>query len=244
MRISRIFLPAHFEEGHLLEVEGESCHYLKNVLRLRKGWRLIIFDGRGLECPAVLESFGRDVAFLRLGTPLALSRESSLDIHLALGISRGEKMDFAIQKAVELGVSKITPLMMENCVVRLDEEKKDARRQHWKRVIQSACEQSGRNTIPEIDAPLAVEDWWFDQPSTRLRLILDPEGKSHLKNIPEPAACVTLVTGPEGGFSERERDAAHQTGFTSIMLGPRVMRAETAVISALTSIQVLWGDLG
>ena len=153
-------------------------------------------------------------------------------------------MDFAIQKAVELGVSKITPLMMENCVVRLDEEKKDARRQHWKRVIQSACEQSGRNTIPEIDAPLAVEDWWFDQPSTRLRLILDPEGKSHLKNIPEPAACVTLVTGPEGGFSERERDAAHQTGFTSIMLGPRVMRAETAVISALTSIQVLWGDLG
>lgn len=242
MRISRLYVPAAFSADALLEVHGEASHYLKTVLRLKKGWRLILFDGKGLECPAWVESFGRDSAQLRLGSPQRISRESPLKIHLALGISRGERMDFALQKSVELGVHRITPLLTEFCVVRLDEEKKGVRHVHWERVIRSTLEQCGRNQLPSIAPPMAFESWLESLKGPGL--MLDPEGEHHLQDLPPPAEELTLLIGPEGGLSERERLRASASGLLSMRLGPRILRTETAVIAAVSAVQTLWGDLG
>jgi 16S rRNA (uracil1498-N3)-methyltransferase len=242
MRISRVFVPAPLEASALLEVDGETSHYLKTVLRLRKGWKVVVFDGQGTECPATVESFGRDSTGLRLETPFRVNRESPLKIHLALGISRGERMDLAIQKAVELGVDRITPLLTEFCVVRLDEEKKALRRAHWERVMRSALEQCGRNVLPSIDAPLAYETWLASHQGAAL--ILDPEAKVGLMDLPRPGDTLSLLIGPEGGLSEQERSDAIASGLTGVRLGPRILRTETAVIAAISAVQTLWGDLG
>ena len=242
MRISRVFVPAPLEASALLEVDGETSHYLKTVLRLRKGWKVVVFDGQGTECPATVESFGRDSTGLRLETPFRVNRESPLKIHLALGISRGERMDLAIQKAVELGVDRITPLLTEFCVVRLDEEKKALRRAHWERVMRSALEQCGRNVLPSIDAPLAYETWLASHQGAAL--ILDPEAKVGLMDLPRPGDTLTLLIGPEGGLSEQERSDAIASGLTGVRLGPRILRTETAVIASISAVQTLWGDLG
>lgn len=244
MRISRIFLPAVFEAGNLLEVAGETSHYLKTVLRLRKGWKLIVFDGEGHECPAIVETFGRDSTTLRLGNPATINRESPLEVRLALGISRGERMDLAIQKAVELGVTRITPLLTEFCVVRLDEEKKEIRLAHWQRVIRSALEQCGRNSMPVIDQPLLFDDWLVSRERVAQEVLLDPAGESSLMSLRPNPAQITLLIGPEGGLSTPERERAISSGLTPVRLGPRVLRTETAVIAALSAVQTLWGDLG
>ena len=149
-------------------------------------------------------------------------------------------MDFAIQKAVELGVSRITPLFTEHCVVRLDDEKKNHRRQHWQKIARSACEQSGRNRIPLVDEPLQLQDWLNG--AVGQRLFLDPEASTTLSGLPAPAGPLTLLSGPEGGFAERERRLARQLGFTPVNLGPRILRTETAVLAALAAVQTLWGD--
>ena len=242
MRISRVFIPTVLEANALLEVHGETSHYLKTVLRLRKGWKLIVFNGQGIECLAVIESFGRDATHLRLDKPTEIRRESPLKIHLALGISRGERMDIAIQKAVELGVDRITPLLTEFCVVRLDEEKKALRTAHWQRVIRSALEQCGRNALPTIDSPQTFENWLESQKSPAL--MLDPEAKRGLLDLERPTDDLSLLICPEGGLSESERLRANASGLQSVRLGPRILRTETAVIAALSAVQTLWGDLG
>ena len=244
MRISRIFVPARFEANQALTVEGETSHYLKTVLRLRKGWKLIVFDGQGQECPATIESFGRDSTILRLETPLWTSRESSLKVRLAIGISRGERMDFAIQKAVELGVHQISPLLTEYCVVRLDEEKKELRHAHWLRVIRSAMEQCGRNLMPQIDPPIHLEDWFETREPFGQEFVLHPEAGSGLHQVTARPKQMTLLIGPEGGLSDPEKLRASALGFQSLSLGPRILRTETAVVAALSAVQALWGDLG
>ena len=243
MRLSRLYLPAELVEGETVRLDEDSGHYLRTVLRLKKGFALTVFNGDGREFPATVESASRDGVFLSIGAPCIRETESPLHTYLGLGISRGERMDFAIQKAVELGVSRVTPLLTEHCVVRLDEEKKDMRRQHWQKVARSACEQSGRNRVPEIDEPVKLEDW-LDQP-TGLRLFFDPQGHLGLRDLPQPEdQRVTLLSGPEGGFAEKERGWAREADFTPIRLGPRILRTETAVLAALAAVQVLWGDWG
>ena len=224
-------------------LEDEANHYVRNVLRLKKGFRLTLFDGEGTECPAVIEAFGRDETRLRLGHPQKVDRESPLRIHLVLGISRGERMDLAIQKAVELGVNRITPLLSEYCVVRLDAEKREVRLQHWARVIQSACEQSGRNQLPIIDAPIAMDGWISREAPLKQGIFLDPRGEKNLSDLPGEIDDLMLMIGPEGGFSEAEREMALEAGAIAIRLGPRVLRTETAVIAAIASVQSLLGDL-
>lgn len=224
-------------------LEDEANHYVRNVLRLKKGFRLTVFDGEGTECPAVIEAFGRDETRLRLGHPQKVDRESPLRIHLVLGISRGERMDLAIQKAVELGVNRITPLLSEYCVVRLDAEKREVRLQHWARVIQSACEQSGRNQLPIIDAPIAMDGWISREAPLKQGIFLDPRGEKNLSDLPGEIDDLMLMIGPEGGFSEAEREMALEAGAIAIRLGPRVLRTETAVIAAIASVQSLLGDL-
>lgn len=151
-------------------------------------------------------------------------------------------MDLAIQKAVELGVSRITPLFTEHCVVRLDEARRGSRRQHWQKVARSACEQCGRNRVPEIAEPIELRDWVVG--SEGLRLFFDPQAMAGLKDLPQPEGTISILSGPEGGFAEKERILARETGFIPVRLGPRILRTETAVLAALSAIQAIWGDLG
>lgn len=244
MRISRVLVPSHYEPFGELTVQGETSHYLKTVLRLKKGYRLVIFDGQGTECEAIIEGFGRDMTHLRLGSPKVLDRETPLKVSLGLGISRGERMDFAIQKAVELGVQRISPLLTEFCVVRLDDEKKELRRAHWLRVIQSALEQCGRNQTPRIDPPILLDDWLESPKDPGPLLMLTPNATQGLKEMLPTPNSLTLLIGPEGGLSGAEVERALARGHQPVHLGPRILRTETAVIAALSAVQTLWGDLG
>lgn len=242
MRISRLYVNAPLSEGETLRLEEESAHYLRTVLRLKKGFQLTVFNGDGHEYAALVTVASREGIWLAIGKGCLRDTESPLYTHLGLGISRGERMDFALQKAVELGVSRITPLLTEHCVVRLDEDKKGNRLHHWQRVIRSACEQSGRNRLPTLDEPLTLDDW-LEQPCG-VRLFLDPQGTNSLNCLTPPEDRVTLLSGPEGGFSDHERNRARHAGFTPIRLGPRILRTETAVLAALAAVQTLWGDWG
>ena len=242
MRVSRLYVDAALAPNATLELDAASAHYLRTVLRLKKGFDLTVFNGDGHEYAARVTTISRDGVWLAIGSGHYRDAESPLFTHLGLGIARGERMDFALQKAVELGVSRITPLFTEHCVVRLDADQQGARCQHWRKIIESAAEQSGRNRLPILDAPLKLDDW-LPQP-TGLRLFLDPQGTATLASLPPPIGPVTLLSGPEGGFAEKERNSARQAGFTPIRLGPRILRAETAVLAALAAVQTLWGDWG
>ena len=242
MRISRLCVPQALHAGSTLSLNPDSAHYLRTVLRLKRGDELTIFNGAGGEYPAVLQLVSRDEVIAVLGDFDPRDAESPLQTHLGLGISRGERMDIAIQKAVELGVSAITPLFTERCVVHLDEAKTDQRWRHWQMVARSACEQCGRNRLPEVRRPAKLDAWMGEQAG--LRLFLHPHGGKTLREIDPPSGAVCLLSGPEGGFSERERLNALAAGFTPLRLGPRVLRTETAALTALAAIQTLFGDLG
>ena len=243
MRISRFFLPQPLNSGATIHLEEESAHYVRTVLRLKKGADLIVFNGEGGEYPATLLEAHKEAVSVQLGEFNPRETESPLIISLGLGISRSERMDLAIQKAVELGVSSITPLLAERCVVQLDDPaRKGQRLRHWRKVVQGACEQCGRNRPPPIFEPVKLEDWVTCQ--TGLRLFLDPGGTKTLRELPQPEGAVCLLTGPEGGFSGHERKTALAAGFIALRLGPRVLRTETAALAAVSAIQTLWGDLG
>lgn len=243
MRIPRLFLPASLHGGASVTLDEDRSHYLRTVLRLRTGDELRLFNGEGTECPAVLRELRRDGVRLELGQPVLLDVESPLSTHLGLGISRGERMDLAIQKAVELGVADISPLISEHCVVHLDESRKHQRWRHWQKVAESACEQCGRNRLPEIHEPAPFGAWLVRQQG--IRLLLDPRDGRRLGELPPPQdRNICLLSGPEGGFAEGERLWALDCGFVPIRLGPRILRTETAALAALTAIQTLWGDLG
>jgi 16S rRNA (uracil1498-N3)-methyltransferase len=240
MRASRLYVRANLSEGETVRLDDESGHYLRTVLRLKRGHDLIVFNGDGGEYAARVVEAGRDGVWIELGKHHGRETESPLATHLGLGISRGERMDFAIQKAVELGVTGITPLLTEHCVVRLDESRVGSRLHHWQKVVRSACEQCGRNRVPEVDEPVALEDWVASREG--LKLFFDPQGTENLCELPPPAGTVCLLSGPEGGFAESERVLARETGFIPIRLGPRILRTETAVLAALAAVQALWGD--
>jgi 16S rRNA (uracil1498-N3)-methyltransferase len=242
MRISRLYLPLPLQSGETVSLDEDSAHYLRSVLRLKPGADLVVFNGEGGEFPARVLEAHREGVRLDLGERRERESESPLFTHLGLGISRGERMDLAIQKAVELGVSQLTPLFTEHCVVQLDAAKQAQRLKHWQGVVRSACEQCGRNRLPLISSPAHLDAWIGAQ--TGARLLLHPVGGVSLSDLPRPDGAITLLSGPEGGFSEREREAAIAAGFTALRLGPRVLRTETAALAALAAIQTLWGDLG
>jgi 16S rRNA (uracil1498-N3)-methyltransferase len=241
MRVSRLFLPVPLEEGATVTITEERAHYLKTVLRLRVGSELVVFNGDGGEFSAEVTLLSRAESKLRVGRFYDRTAESPLLLHLGLGISRGERMDLVIQKAVELGVSTISPLVTERTVVRLDAERRSSRWMHWQRIAQNACEQCHRNQIPALAEPLELEDWLSTASGTKL--LLDPNGAQSIKDVVPSAEGIVLLSGPEGGFSDEERTAAGQAGFVSIRFGPRILRTETAAIAALTAAQALWGDL-
>jgi 16S rRNA (uracil1498-N3)-methyltransferase len=241
MRIPRCHTNQPLTKGELLTLEDEPAHHLRQVLRVRPGDQIILFDNSGDEYTANLELIGKQEVKALVSDRLRHEAEAPLSIHLLIGISRGERMDLAIQKATEMGVSRITPLLTTRCVVKLDDKKRRNRMVHWQRVIVSACEQSERCRLPKLDEPLEIS-MAISQLNTELGLLLDLQSKQNLPNIPPPESSVSIIVGPEGGLTPEERELAIQHRFTSVRLGPRVLRTETAPLAAIAAVQTLWGD--
>jgi 16S rRNA (uracil1498-N3)-methyltransferase len=206
------------------------------------GAELTVFDGRGGEYPATIVESRGTVLRVRLGDHRPLERESPLEITLAQGLARGERMDWAVQKATELGVAVLAPLVTERSVVKLDVRQAAKRREHWRGVAIAACEQCGRNRLPDVRAP-APFDEWLRTAGSGVRLLLDPTASSGLRAIGKPPA-LTLLVGPEGGLSPAERTLAIEAGFLPVRMGPRVLRTETAAIAAISALQALFADMG
>lgn len=224
-----------------MTLEPAASRHLAQVLRLGGGDELILFNGDGHDYQARIEAPARDGACIRVGAPSEPEPPPPLRVLLALGVSKGERMDFALQKAVELGVYAVQPLWTERSVVRLRDERLHKRIRHWQGVIVAACEQSGRRHLPELAEPLRLADWLGRTPCGGL--LLDHRCDRPLTALPAPGdGGVTLLVGPEGGLARGERDAAMGCGFTGIRLGPRVLRTETAPLAAIAAMQVLWGD--
>ena len=239
----RFYCPPPLPLGGLFDLPPEAAHHAARVLRLREGNRVEMFDGLGNECHGLIaELSGRRVVIGDI-TASNINRESPLQVLLAQAMSSSEKMDWVIQKATELGVAKIQPLDTERSVARLSAERTAKRLEHWRQVAISACEQCGRNLLPEIHAPLDIMVWLQQMkglPGTKL--ILLPQGATLLHSLEKPQGKVVLLIGAEGGFTGAESDAALRCGFTPTRLGARVLRTETAAVAGLAALQTLWGD--
>ena len=248
MRLTRVYVEAPMAAGKRLVVAGSAANHITRVLRLRSGDALTVFDGSGGEFGARIEEFRKDSVVVAVEEHRPLERESPLPLTLAQGISRGERMDWVIQKATELGTARIVPLFTKRSVVRLDEKQADRKLQHWRAIAIAACEQCGRNRIPELAAPVDFFDVLPAEASGATRLLLSPTGDLRIEDLGQDvrqgaSKGITVLIGPEGGLEDVEQEAAIAAGFKAVRLGPRVLRTETAAIAALTIIQRYFGDL-
>jgi len=242
MRVSRVYAEVPVGGRVQLQLSGTAANHVARVLRLRPGDPLILFDDAGGEYAATVDALTRDAVRVTVGEYLDVNRESPLQVTLAQGISRGERMDVVVQKATELGVRRIVPVLAERTVVRLNAAQAANRLRHWRAIAIAACEQCGRNRLPQITPPMSLQDFLVSDYPAGLRLVLSPEGGLTARELPASPA-VTLLIGPEGGLSDAERSAALAAQFTGMMLGPRILRTETAALAALAVIQQRLGDL-
>ena len=244
MRLTRVYVETPVNTGKRLTVEGSAANHITRVLRLRSGDALTVFDGRGAEFGARIEEFRKDAVIVSIDEHRTVDRESPLSLTLAQGISRGERMDWIIQKATELGATRIVPVFTQRSVVRLDDKQAERKLQHWRAITIAACEQCGRNRLPELVTPV---DFFDVLPETftpnSTRLLLSPHAELRIDDLRELHGGVTVLIGPEGGLDEVEQEAAVAAGFKSVRMGPRVLRTETAAIAALTILQRYFGDL-
>ena len=243
MRIPRVFTTQPLSAGGTIQLEVGVARHLTSVLRMVQGQNVILFDGRGGEYNAELICVKKGAARAKVGGFVDTERESPLKIELAIGISRGERMDWIVQKATELGVTVITPLFTERCEVKLNAERLEKKTRHWQQVAVSACEQCQRNTLPVIQPAVSLERY-LSTTNEGLKLVLHHRSSQRLDEMRNQNNHVTLLVGPEGGLSEREISLANSTGFSPLSIGPRVLRTETAPLAAISIIQSLWGDMG
>jgi 16S rRNA (uracil1498-N3)-methyltransferase len=237
----RFHLEAPLAPGAQLMLPPDAAHHASRVLRLREGDAVVLFNGDGGEYSARIVRLSRDGVTVDVGAFDPVERESPLALTLVQGISAGDRMDLTIQKAVELGVAAIQPVLAERSVVRLKGERGDTRREHWRRVAASACEQCGRNRVPAIAGAMAIGD--YRVPEKSLKLLLSPGGAKKLRSLAIAADNpIVLAAGPEAGFSPREEAAFVAAGFLPVQLGPRVLRTETAGPAALAALNALYGD--
>ena len=238
----RIHVAADFTVGGDVVLPEGAARHVARVLRMSEGAPLTLFDGQGQQASAVLIEAGRKRVVARIEAVEAGRGESPLPVHLGQAISKGDRMDYAIQKAVELGVAAITPLYTEHGDVRLKDDREAKKLAHWQAVAASACEQCGRATVPPVHSPVTLIDW-FAERDEALRLVLHPATDRALERETVPSS-VALLIGPEGGLSHTEIDAALASGFSLLSLGPRILRTETAPVVALSLLQYRFGDLG
>ncbi len=241
MRVSRFYCASLVPANTPMQLPDEVFRHAVQVLRMKPGALLNLFDGQGLEYQAQLEQVDKRQATVSLKQQIHTDNESQLDILLMQGISRGERMDYAIQKAVELGVKRIMPVVTERCNVQLSGDRAEKRINHWQGVIISACEQSGRSYLPEL-LPITSIDAALENVNDACKLVLDPEAIKSFSSV-KKADQIALLIGPEGGLSETEVQRANDVGFTGITLGPRILRTETASAAALAMVQAGWGDI-
>lgn len=243
MRIPRVFTTQPLSAGGTIQLEVGVARHLTSVLRMVQGQNVILFDGRGGEYNAELTYVKKGAARAKVGGFVDTERESPLKIELAIGIPRGERMDWIVQKATELGVTGIAPLFTERCEVKLNAERLEKKTRHWQQVAVSACEQCQRNTLPVIQPAVSLEQY-LSTVNEGLKLVLHHRSSQRLDEMRNQNNHVTLLVGPEGGLSEREISLANSTGFSPLSIGPRVLRTETAPLAAISIIQSLWGDMG
>lgn len=242
MRIPRIYQAEKLFVGLELQLSSEPANHLVKVLRTPVGAFFYIFNEQDGEYKAKVVSIVKNQVMVQLLESVPNASESPLFIELGQGIARGEKMDFVIQKAVELGVNQITPLITERCGVKLNSERWEKRVQHWKKVAIAACEQSGRCKIPTIQTPQPIYNW-ITNLSNSFKLILNPHKGKHLKELIMPTQPISILIGPEGGLTNEEILYAEKNAFINLNLGPRILRTETAGLITIALLQAYFGDL-
>ncbi len=243
MLISRLYYPEHIEPGQTASLDKNTSHHLIRVMRAKKGLHVILFNGDGFEYAATLLDENQKSCALRVDTKIRVQRESPVHTILLQGISRSDRMDACIQKTTELGVNTIIPVLCEHTATRLDEKRAEKKRKHWQQIIISACEQSGRCTIPELH-PVTPYAQALQSTDSDCKLVLSLDAKTGLKELQIPEGNITILVGPESGLSQDEIKLAINTNFKEILLGSRILRTETAAPACLAAIQTLWGDLG
>lgn len=243
MRVPRIYTRSSLSEGCATELDENAALHVGRVLRMQPGQELLLFNGDGNDYPATITSASKKQVEVQVEAPAANATESSLDIVLGQTLSKGDRMDYAVQKAVEMGVSRIVPLTTERCDVKLKGDREEKRLRHWQSVAISAAEQCGRARVPEILPVMTLAEWFKHTADCDLRLVLHHRTEQSLDTMNKPAR-VALMIGPEGGLSAEEITAAENAGFLPVALGPRVLRTETAPIAAMALCQWLWGDIG
>jgi 16S rRNA (uracil1498-N3)-methyltransferase len=247
MRIPRIYQNSELNLHDTVKLSDDAFGHVVRVLRLSAGDTVILFNGKeSTQYTAKLVDVAKKQASAEIISLEHITNESPLMIHLGQGVSRGDRMDYTLQKSVELGVNKITPLFTERCGVKLSAERLAKKRDQWQKIVISACEQSGRCIVPEVTEPRFLQDWLNEQNSD-LKLNLHPKAKHSIMSLPfqfkESEQQVRLLIGPEGGLSDEEISQANQANFQDVLLGPRVLRTETAALTAITALQCRFGDL-
>lgn len=241
----RFYCPLPLFANTEIRLPGAVAHHAKKVLRLEPGDRVTLFDGDGGEYQGAISRYEKDAVIAVVLDRNPIERESPLSITIAQAVLNAEKMDGVVQKAVELGVTRIQPLGSTRGVVRLDSERARRRVDHWRNIAIAACEQCGRNRIPEIAPLTAIPDWLArlkHSGADPARFLLSPSAELRLRDLPGPAQEMVVMIGPEGGFSAEEELAAQAVGFNALALGPRVLRTETVAPAVLAAMQTLWGD--
>ncbi|MFT4058158.1 MAG: 16S rRNA (uracil(1498)-N(3))-methyltransferase [Legionella sp.] len=242
MKTIRIYQPGEYQCGQLLELSPEASQHVGVVLRMQVGERLTLFCGDNREFGATIIAVKKKQVSVMVETVTTINIESPLSIHLGQAISKGERMEWVMQKAVELGVATIRPIITTRCVVKLDKERMAKKLHQWQAIVIAACEQCGRNTVPKVHQPVYLQEY-LQEAQADLKLILEPETDNNWRAYDVQKNTIALLIGPEGGFSEAEVQLALSQDFQPLSLGPRILRTETAAITALSVLQAVGGDL-
>ncbi len=240
--MARIYTSRPLSSGQSIDLEAGPSHHLAGALRLTAGDSFTVFNGAAGEYPATIESVGKKSLTVRLGKRIDRSSESTLRIHLGIAISRSDRMDWIVQKSTELGVAKVTPLFTERSTVKLKGERARKKLNHWRQIAISACEQCGRNQLPQI-APVVQLEQWLKRDLPEQRFVLDHRSGHSVAELGQNASAIALLIGPEGGLAEAEIASALTQKFSALTLGPRVLRTETAPLAAIAILQARWGDM-
>mgnify|MGYP005990858163 CR=1 FL=1 len=242
MRIPRIYHSNNISVNDNVSLEADSANHVGRVLRMQAGQELILFNGDGQDYSAEISSVSKKNVEVNIIGQEQVNNESPLSLHLAQGISRGDKMDFTIQKAVELGITEITPIFTERCGVKLSGERLQKKHIQWQKIAISACEQSGRSIVPTVHSPMTISEF-LSQQTSQLKLNLHPRATTNIKQLNCPTQGIRFIIGTEGGLDDNEIQKANEAGYLDVLLGPRVLRTETAALTLLAALQLQFGDL-